>query len=116
MKNYFTVDEYIADFPPETREILQKIRKTVHDEAPEASEKISYGIPAFTLNGKYFLYMAAYPKHVSIYPLRADTAPFDKELEPYHSGTATVKFPLNKPIPWPLVRKIIKFKVARHLK
>jgi uncharacterized protein YdhG (YjbR/CyaY superfamily) len=110
MKSYDSVDAYIANFPPQTQEILLKIRKIVHKQTQDAGERISYGIPTFTINGKYFIYMAAYPKHVSIYPLRAGSTLFDKELKPYHSGTATIKFPLNKPIPWELVRKIIDFK------
>lgn len=108
-QRYQTVDEYLANFSGETRKKLDALHKTIKDIAPEAGEKISYGIPCFTLNGKYFIYIAGYAKHVSLYPIPAGNDSFQKELAPYVAGKGTVRFALDKPLPLPLIRKMVKF-------
>lgn len=114
MHRYENTDEYIANFSGETRNKLETLRKTIKELVPEADEKISYGIPTFTLNGKYFIYIAGYEKHVSMYPIPPGDEAFEKELAPYVAGKGTVKFPLGKPLPLPLIRKIVKFACKRR--
>lgn len=109
------IDEYIAAFSEEVQEILEKIRATIRKAAPDAEEKISYQIPTFTLNGGYLIYFAAYKKHIGIYPVSIGNAKLDEELSPYLSGKGTAKFPLDKPIPFDLISRIVKLKVKENL-
>jgi uncharacterized protein YdhG (YjbR/CyaY superfamily) len=109
------VDEYIAGFPGDVQEILEKIRTTIRKAAPGAEEKISYQIPTFTLNGSYFIYFAGFKNHVSIYPAPRGSEEFKEELSAYEGGKGTVRFPLDKPIPFDLIRRIVKFKVKESL-
>lgn len=110
-----TIDEYLAGFPDEVREILQKIRTTIHKAAPGAEEKISYQMPTFTLKGDYLIYFAGYKKHVGLYPTPIGDTEFKEELSVYASGKGTVKFPFDQPIPFDLIRKMVKFQVKRVL-
>ncbi len=110
------VDEYIAGFPNEVQEILEKIRTTIRKAAPAAEETISYQIPSFTVKGKYLIYFAAYKKHISIYPAPRESEQFKKELSAYQGGKGTVRFPLDKPIPLGLIGRIVKFRVKENLK
>lgn len=114
MKPYTTVDEYLANFEGKTRKKLDTLRKIIKEIVPECGEKISYGIPTFTLNDKYFIYIAGYAKHVSIYPIPPGDRSFEKELAPYVAGKGTVRFALDKPLPLPLIKKMIKFAVKRR--
>lgn len=109
------IDEYIATFPKEVQEILEKIRTTIRNAAPGAEEKISYQIPTFTLNGSYLIYFAAHKKHIGLYPVSVGKAEFDDELSPYIAGKGTAKFPLDEPIPFDLISKIVKLKVKESL-
>jgi uncharacterized protein YdhG (YjbR/CyaY superfamily) len=108
-----TVDEYIAFFPPDVRVILKKIRAMVKKAAPAADEKISYGIPGYKLKHP-LIYFAAHTNHIGLYPTPSGTGAFAKELEPYESGKGLIKFPLDKPIPYDLIRRIIEFKVKEE--
>lgn len=110
-----TIDEYIAGFPNELQKILKKIRTTIRKAAPTAEEKISYQIPTFTLNGKYLIYFAAWKKHVALYPAPRAHEKFKDELAAYEGGKGTVKFPLDRPIPFGLISRIVKFKVKETL-
>ena len=110
-----TVDEYIADFPDEVQEILQKIRMAIKKAVPEAKEKISYKMPTFTLKGDGLICFAGYKKHVGIYGAPIRHAEFKEALSAYASGRSTVKFPLDQPIPFDVIRKIVKFRVKRVL-
>jgi uncharacterized protein YdhG (YjbR/CyaY superfamily) len=110
-----TIDEYIALFPLEVGERLEKIRATIKKAAPKAEESISYKIPTFTLDGKYLIYFAAFKKHISVYPAPRGSEAFKEELAKYQGGKGTVQFPLDKPIPFSLVRTIVKFRVKEHL-
>ena len=107
--------EYIAGFPPEVQKILKKIRLTIRKAAPGAEEKISYGIPTFTLKGQYLIYFAGYQKHVSLYPAPRGAEKFKKELAGYAGGKGTVRFPLDQPIPFDLITKIVKFRIKENL-
>ena len=109
-----SIDEYIETFPEDLQTLLRQVRKTIKAAAPKADEKISYGIPTFTMNGKYLIYFAGWKSHISIYPIPVGDDAFNQEVAPYVSGKGTLKFPLDKPIPLKLITKIVKLKVAEH--
>lgn len=107
-----TVDDYIAESPPETQEILEALRALVRETAPGVTESISYDMPTFNLNGHYLAYVAAWKKHVSLYPVTAGVAKtFGDEIKSYQSGKGTLKFPLDKPMPMELIRRVIEFRM-----
>jgi uncharacterized protein YdhG (YjbR/CyaY superfamily) len=110
-----SVDGYIAGFPAEVQSLLEKIRETIRKALPQAQEKISYQIPTFTLKGKYVIYFAAFKNHVSLYPAPRGSAKFKKELSRYEGGKGTVRFPLDKPIPFGLITRIVKFRAQETL-
>ena len=102
------IDEYIAAFPVDVQELLQSVRHAVREAAPEAGETISYQIPTFTLHGN-LIHFAAFKNHIGIYPGASAIAAFRDELLGYRTARGTVQFPLNKPIPLALVKKIVRF-------
>jgi len=108
------IDEYIAGFPKDVRELLQKIRKTIRKAAPRAEEAITYQIPTFTLNGN-LVYFAAFKKHIGFYPVPRGHAKFKKQLADYEGGKGTARFPLDKPIPFALITRIVKFRAKENL-
>ncbi len=109
------IDEYIAGFPQEVQEKLEKIRGTIRAAAPEAKEKISYGMPAFTLNGN-LVYFAAFKSHIGFYPIPSGIEKFEEELSIYKQGKGSVQFPLDEPIPYDLITRIVEFRVQENLK
>ncbi len=109
-----TIDEYIAGFPPEVQGLLEKFRKTIRKAAPDAEGTISYQIPAFTLNGN-LVHFAAFKKHIGFYPRVTAIEKFKKELSVYEGAKGTVRFPLDEPIPFTLISKIVKFRVKENL-
>ena len=109
-----TIDEYIAGFPEEVQAILEKIRVVIRDAAPGAEETIKYGIPTVTLQSN-LLSFAAYKKHIGLYPAPVGTAAFNQKLAAYKTAKATVRFPLDQPIPFDLVREIVKYRVKDTL-
>ena len=109
------MDEYIAGFPSDVQEILEKIRMTIRKAAPGAEETISYQIPTFTLKGQYLIYFAAYKKHIGLYPAPRGVEKFKKELSAYEGGKGTVRFPFDKPIPFGLISRIVKFRIKQNL-
>jgi uncharacterized protein YdhG (YjbR/CyaY superfamily) len=109
-----TIDEYIAGFPDDVQEILEKIRMTIRKAAPDAEETISYQIPTFTLKGN-LVHFAAFKKHIGFYPTSTGIAKFKKELAVYEGAKGSVKFPLDKPIPFSLISRIVKFRVKENL-
>ncbi len=115
-KKFRTIDEYIAAFPIQVRKRLNQMRKTVKEIAPSASEAISYEMPAFKLGSGYLLAFAAWKNHIAMYPIPSGTAAFEKELSRYTSGKGTIQFPLDKPLPLPLIRKIVKYRMKDNLK
>jgi uncharacterized protein YdhG (YjbR/CyaY superfamily) len=110
-----TIDQYIESFPAEVKDKLNVIRQIIRDVAPEAQEKISYKMPAFTLHG-VLVYFAAWKKHIAMYPISTEMEATIKDLSNYTtSGKGTVQFPLNKPLPVSLVRDIVAFRVRENL-
>jgi uncharacterized protein YdhG (YjbR/CyaY superfamily) len=102
------IDEYVRTFSPEVRATLEGIRRAIRAAVPGAEEAFSYKMPAFSLNGKLFIWFAAYPHHISLYPIPAGDAALQKELAPYVAGKGTLKFPLAQPMPWETVNKAIR--------
>ena len=94
---------------------LRKLRNVIREAAPDAEEKISYRIPAFALH-EDLVYFAAFKNHIGFYPTGSGVATFEKELSAYKTGRGSVQFPIDKPIPYELVRKIVKFRVAESVK
>ncbi len=115
MKKITTIDEYIKTFPKEIQANLEKMRQTIRKAAPEAEEAISYRMPAFKLNG-YLVFFAAFKHHIGFYPTPSAILKFKKELSPYKFAKGSIQFPLDKPIPFNLVKKIVAFRVAENLK
>jgi uncharacterized protein YdhG (YjbR/CyaY superfamily) len=113
-KQYKTVDEYISNFPKNIQNILENLRKTISKSAPNAEEAISYQIPTFKLNGN-LVHFAAYKNHIGFYPTPSGIEAFIEELSPYEVSKGTVKFPIDEPIPFDLVRKIVEYRVKENL-
>ena len=104
-----TVTEYIAAAPPSARKRLRELRTLIKSAAPDAKEKISYGIAAFTAGNRILLYFAGWERHVSLYPVTAAIARvLKREIKPYRSGKGTLRFSLTRPIPKGLIRRIVK--------
>ncbi len=108
------IDEYIAGFPHDVQEILEKIRLTIRKAAPEAEETIKYKMPTFTLKGN-LVYFAAFKKHIGFYPPPTGMEQFKNELSVYEGAKGSLKFPLDKPIPFALISRIVKFRVKENL-
>jgi uncharacterized protein YdhG (YjbR/CyaY superfamily) len=107
-----TIDEYIAGFPRETQALLEEIRKTIREAAPEAEETISYDMPTFTLGGSYLIYFAGWKKHIALYPVSGKLLDeLGEELSKYKGSKGSVHFPLNKPMPLDLITRIVKIRL-----
>ncbi len=104
-----TIDEYIAGFPEDVQDILRKIRDTIKEAAPDSLESIKYQIPTFVLHGN-LVHFAAFKKHIGFYPAPSGIETFKKELSSYKSAKGSVQFPLDVPIPFDLIRKIVTFR------
>jgi uncharacterized protein YdhG (YjbR/CyaY superfamily) len=113
MKTFKNVDDYILSFPKETQLLLEEIRTTIRKAAPKAEEIISYGMPAYKLNGA-LVYFAGYKGHLGFYPTPSGIANFKKELSAYQVSKGTVQFPLDKKLPHTLIFKIVKFRVQEN--
>jgi uncharacterized protein YdhG (YjbR/CyaY superfamily) len=109
-----TIDDYIAGFPGDVQAILQQIRQTIRQAAPDAQEKISYRMPAFTLKGN-LVYFGAFKNHIGFYPIPSGVEAFKEDLSAYEQGKGSVQFPLDKPIPYDLISRIVKFRVKENL-
>jgi uncharacterized protein YdhG (YjbR/CyaY superfamily) len=109
------MDEYIETFEPEIQKTLNEIRNFIKKEVPEATEKISYGMPTFYMNGN-LVHFAAFKDHYGFFPSPSGIDDFfEKELAPYHTGKGTLRFPIDKPIPWEIIQKVIQFRVKQNL-
>jgi uncharacterized protein YdhG (YjbR/CyaY superfamily) len=108
------IDKYIAGFPKEVQAILNKVRATIRKAAPDALETINYGIPTFTLNGN-LVHFAGFKKHIGFYPAPSGIEKFKKELSVYKGAKGSVQFPLDEPIPYALITRIVKFRVKENL-
>lgn len=109
-----TIDEYIAGFSPDVQDVLQKIRLTIREAAPDAQETISYQMPTFTLKGN-LVHFAAFKSHIGFYPVPTGIEAFRDELAVYKQGKGSVQFPLDQPIPYDLISKIVAFRVQENL-
>jgi uncharacterized protein YdhG (YjbR/CyaY superfamily) len=112
---YNTIDEYILQFPPEVQEILKNLRKVIKESAPEAKEKISWGMPTYVLHGN-LVHFAAHKRHIGFYPAPSGIDTFKQELAQYKTSKGAVQFPMDKPIPYELIKRIVKFRVAENKK
>jgi uncharacterized protein YdhG (YjbR/CyaY superfamily) len=108
------VDQYIAGFPDPVQEILQTIRLIIKNHAPDAEEKIAYGMPAYKTNKKPLVYFAAYKNHIGLYAMPSGHSKFKDELSSYKQGKGSVQFPLDKPMPYALIKRLIRFRVAEN--
>jgi uncharacterized protein YdhG (YjbR/CyaY superfamily) len=109
-----TINEYIAMFPQNVQDILKKLRRVIRQSVPGAEETISYGIPTFKLNGN-LVHFAAYRNHIGFYPTSSGIEAFKKELLSYKWAKGSVQFPLDKPLPFDLVKKIVAYRVRENL-
>jgi len=109
------VDDYIDMFPDNTKQILKKFRQAIQESASKAEETISYGIPTYRLNGN-LVHFGGFKNHVGFYPAPQAITFFEKELSLYKTSKGTIQFSLDKPIPYDLVKKIVKYRVKENLK
>ncbi|WP_042196635.1 iron chaperone [Paenibacillus camerounensis] len=109
-----SMDEYIEQAAPEVRELLQNIRRVIHEAAPEATEKISYQMPTFDLHGN-LVHFAAFKKHIGFYPAPRGIEAFKDELSVYKGAKGSVQFPLDQPMPYDLITRIVKFRAAENI-
>lgn len=107
-----SIDEYIAEFPPEIRKVLEELRALIRASARDATETISYAIPTFDLNGKHLVHFAGYAGHVGLYPAPSGLEAFKEDLKPYKTGKGSVQFPIDQPLPEDLIRRIVEFRLA----
>ena len=113
MTNPTTVDAYIATFPAEVQTLLQQVRKTIQQAAPDATEAIKYAMPTFVLNGN-LVHFAAFKQHIGFYPAPTGIKAFEKELSPYKQGKGSIQFPLDQPLPLDLITKIVRYRVKQN--
>jgi uncharacterized protein YdhG (YjbR/CyaY superfamily) len=113
-KDIKTVDSYINDFPQEVQQLLKKVRAIILEKAPKASECIKYGMPAYKTFGKPLVYFAGFKNHIGFYATPTGHSWFTAELSPYKQGKGSVQFPLNKPVPFDLIGRIVEFRVAEN--
>jgi uncharacterized protein YdhG (YjbR/CyaY superfamily) len=112
--DFKTVDEYIKSFPADIQTLLKKVRETIKTNAPDAVESIAYGMPAYKMNGKPLVYFAGFKKHIGFYATPTGHAEFAKELSLYKQGKGSVQFPLDKPIPYELIKRMVAFRVKEN--
>jgi uncharacterized protein YdhG (YjbR/CyaY superfamily) len=108
-----TIDDYIAGFPPEKRAILEKIRATIREAAPEAKEVISYRMPTFTQDG-VLVHYAAFKNHIGLYPPVSGDAGLEAALAPYAGEKGNLRFPLDRPIPYDLIGRVVRYKLKQN--
>lgn len=101
-----TVDGYIGSFPADVQVILREVRSRIRIALPDAEETISYGIPTFRVGGRYLVYFAGWKHHISVYPVPAGDATFEREIEPFRAGKGTLKFTLAEPMPYELIERV----------
>jgi uncharacterized protein YdhG (YjbR/CyaY superfamily) len=113
-KTFACTDEYIQSFPEEIQKLLNEVRGAIKAAAPNATEKISYRIPTFYLNGN-LVHFAAFKNHIGFYPISIGISAFKDELKEYRNAKGSVQFPLDKPMPIDLIKKIVKFRLKENL-
>jgi uncharacterized protein YdhG (YjbR/CyaY superfamily) len=108
-----SIDEYILQYPQEVQEILKTLRKVIQESAPNSVEKISYRMPTFFLHGN-LVHFAAFKNHIGFYPTPSGINRFKQELSGYKTSKGAIQFPIGEPIPFELISKIVKFRVAEN--
>jgi uncharacterized protein YdhG (YjbR/CyaY superfamily) len=111
---FIDIDSYIGSFPEKTQKLLQEVRETIRKAAPEAEQTINYGIPTFKFRGN-LVHFAGFKNHIGFYPTASGIEAFKKELSVYEGAKGSVRFPLDKPIPFELIERIVKFRVKESL-
>ena len=112
--NFKTVEEYISTFPDEIQKLLSKIRETILENAPKATEHLAYGMPAYKINGKPLVYFGGFKNHIGFYATPTGHKKFADVLSKYKSGKGSVQFPFDEPIPYDLIVKIVQFRVTEN--
>lgn len=110
-----SVDEYIKTFPSDIQSLLEKVRATIIKKAPQAIESIAYGMPAYKTNGKPLVYFAGYKNHIGFYATPTAHSGFAEELSKYKQGKGSVQFPVNSPIPYELIERIVEYRVTQNI-
>jgi len=113
-KEYNSINEYIRQFPKDIQDILENIRKMIHSVVPDAEEAMSYQIPTIKFHGN-LVHFAAFKNHIGFYPTPSGIEAFKKELSSYQTTKGSVKFPIDKPIPFDLISRIVLFRVKENL-
>jgi uncharacterized protein YdhG (YjbR/CyaY superfamily) len=113
-KSSKTIDDYIKQFPKNIQIILKKIRETIRKAAPGVEETTSYQMPAFKLNGKYLVYFGAWKNHIGFYAMPSGNEAFKHEIAKYQNAKGSVQFPLDEPIPYGLISRVVKFRVKEN--
>jgi uncharacterized protein YdhG (YjbR/CyaY superfamily) len=113
-REFKTIEEYINTFPEKVRNILNELRQTIRDAAPDAEETISYQMPTFRLNGN-LVHFAAFKNHIGFYPTPSGIEAFKDELSSYTGAKGSVQFPIDQPLPLSLIRRIVEFRVRENL-
>lgn len=111
-----SIDEYIAGFPPDTQKLLHEMRAVIKAAAPAATETISYAMPTFDLNGRHLVHFAGFARHIGFYPVPSALEAFKDELKAYKSGKGSAQFPLGRPLPTDLIRRIVEFRVEENMR
>jgi uncharacterized protein YdhG (YjbR/CyaY superfamily) len=106
-----SIDEYMADFPAGTQEMLRELRALIREAAPEVVETMSYAIPTLDLHGRHLVHFAGYKNHVGFYPAPSAIEAFKAELAPYETAKGSVRFPLDRPLPVELISRMVEFRV-----
>jgi uncharacterized protein YdhG (YjbR/CyaY superfamily) len=114
-RQFKTIDEYIGTFPADVQTVLERVRQTIRRAAPGAVETISYQMPTFKLNGRNLVHFGGWERHIGFYPAPSGMTSFDTELSAYVRGKGSVQFPLDRPIPFGLIEKIVTFRVQEEL-
>jgi uncharacterized protein YdhG (YjbR/CyaY superfamily) len=113
-RQFKTIDEYINTFPADVQGILKELRQTIREAAPQAQETINYQMPTFTLNGN-LVHFAAFKNHIGFYPTPTGIEAFKQELSRFKGAKGSVQFPIDQPLPLPLIRRIVKYRVKENV-
>lgn len=111
IEKFDNVDDYINSFSQDKKKVLLGFRKKIRKLVPGANESMSYGMPGYKLNGKPLVYFAAFKNHIGFFPTPSGIDVLEKEEERYKTGKGTMRFALDKPIPWDLIEKIVKSRI-----
>jgi uncharacterized protein YdhG (YjbR/CyaY superfamily) len=113
-QRFATIDDYVRSLPEDVQPVFEGVRRAVREAAPGADETISYQIPTLALNGRYLVHFAAWKNHLALYPTPAGDPAFEQEIAPYRAAKSTVRFPLRKPIPYDLIRRLVALRVRQR--